>query len=147
MATNQLHAPMDILNRFYEAEKRHFANPSDSTMDDMLKCFSTDLRIVQSPDLPYGGIWKGYEGFKGWGEEMGKLFDVVDVQEPMVFSNEQSDRVMIYGKLHLKVRETQEVLDNPFCQSVVVDCEAGVIKEIQPFYWNVRRLGEAVSRK
>ena len=76
---------------------------------------------------------------------MAKHFDIVDVQDPVVFTNETSNKVVINSQLRLRVRRTQKELSYPMCQVVVVDTDAGVIKEIMPFYWDVRGLLQALE--
>lgn len=144
MAT-QPHTHESVLAKFYAAEKIYMSDPSESNFDQMVASFSADLKIIQTPGLPYGGVWEGVAGFRGWSEQMSTLFDVVDVQNPTVFTNEQSDRVLILGRLILRVRKSQKILDNPMIQNMLIDREAGLIKEIQPFYWDVQGLVEAVE--
>lgn len=76
---------------------------------------------------------------------MSHYFDIVDVQDPLVFSNESSNKVIINAQVKFRVRKTQRELFYPMCQVIVVDTEEGVIKEIQPFYWDVRGLLEALE--
>lgn len=141
----QAHTPQSVLAKFYAAEKIYMSDPSESNFSEMVGNFSTDLKIIQTPGLPYGGVWEGVAGFRGWSEQMSTLFDIVDVQNPAVFTNEQSDRVLVLGRLILRVRQSQKILDNPMVQSMLIDREAGLIKEIQPFYWDVQGLVEAVK--
>ena len=139
------HEPATILAQFYDAETRYMQNPSDELFKQMVATFSPDLKLIQSPDLPYGGVWYGLDGFRGWSEQMASYFDVVDVQKPEVFTRDGSDRVMVLGLLHLRLRRSQRVLEAPMCQMMVVDRDAGLITEIQPFYWNVKGLVDAIE--
>jgi hypothetical protein len=45
----------------------------------------------------------------------------------------------------LRVRKTGEELKYPLCQVMTVDLEAGVIKSIMPFYWDVYALNKAIG--
>lgn len=141
MAEVQQHTPESILASFYAAEKRYMSDPTDAKFDDMVSNFSADLQVIQTPALPYPGVWKGVSGFRAWGEQMSALFDIVDVQDSKVFTNPNSpDQVISLGNLYLRARKSQKVLEGPMCQVIRVDCQAGVIKEIQPFYWDVQGL-------
>ena len=33
-----------------------------------------DVKLYQSPDLPYGGVYTGVEGFLAWSKEMAEYF-------------------------------------------------------------------------
>ena len=48
--------------------------------------------------------------------------------------------------LSTKERHTLEELLEPLIQWIKVDRDAGTIKEIRPFYWNVRGVNEALGR-
>lgn len=134
-------SPRAILGRFYDAERIYMANPNEAgSFEAFSKTFAEDIRVMQTPALPYGGAWEGIAGFRAWSEQMSDLFDVVDVMEPEVFESKDSPKVMINGKLRLKVRRTQKTLIYPFCQLVAVDTNRGVVQEIVPFYWDVHDL-------
>lgn len=140
------HTPQSILARFYEAERLYMTNPTDPINISALNAtLSQNVKLIQTPALPYGGIWEGITGFQGWSTQMSELFDIVDVQDPLVFSNEQSNKVIINAQVKFRVRKTQKELVYPMCQVVVVDSEEGVITEIQPFYWDVRGLLQALE--
>lgn len=121
-------------------------NPtSQSNISALNATLAQDVKLIQTPALPYGGIWSGITGFQGWSSQMSHYFDIVDVQDPVVFSNENSNKVVINAQVKFRVRKTQKELVYPMCQVVVVDTEEGVIKEIQPFYWDVRGLLQALE--
>lgn len=136
----------EILNRFYDAERIYMASPVDKRDDSAMKAtLAPDIKLYQSPDLPYPGTYTGIEEFMKWGQEMSSYFDKVDVQPTHVL--EENDVVVILGTLRLRARATGEEWTNPFCQVDKVDRERGVITEIRPFYWDVARLNRAVGRK
>jgi hypothetical protein len=76
---------------------------------------------------------------------MAGYFDKVDVQTPEVFEREGSNRIISLSYLVLRVRKTGEELKYPLCQVMTVDLEAGVIKSIMPFYWDVYALNKAIG--
>lgn len=135
----------DILNRFYDAERIYMASPPDQRDDTaMTATLSPDIKLYQSPDLPYGGEYTGIDEFMRWGREMSDYFDTVDVQTTNVL--EDGDIIVILGTLRLRARATGEEWTNPFGQVVKVDREKGFITEIRPYYWDVARLNRAVGR-
>lgn len=135
-----LPTPKQILDRFYAAEAIFMA-AADSSRDptDMLSTLSPNLKIYQSPDLPWGGEWVGHEGFVAWGAAMTSYFSSLEVLEPRVFERAEGDEVMVFSTLRLKTK-AGEVWEKPLTQLVRVDREEGVIVEITPFYWDVQGL-------
>ena len=106
---------------------------------------SPEYQLVQTSALPYAGSYVGPEGLQAWAEQMSDYFDVVDVQEPEIFEREGSNRIVVLANLYLRVRTTGEDLHFPFCQAVTVDLDKGLLTEMRPFYWDVKRLNEAVG--
>ena len=108
---------------------------------------SPEFRLEQTSALPYAGVFVGLEGFQDWAQRMADYFDVVDVQDPELFEREGSNRIVVLGNLHLKVRKTGEELNFPFCQAVTVDLENGQMVNMKPFYWDVAELNRAIGYK
>ena len=135
-----------ILKAFYDAETRYMAAPEDQRdISEMSTVLSPELKIIQTPALPYPGTFHGLRGLQEWSSKMAGYFDVLDVQHPEIFEREGSDSVIAVSNLHLRVRETGQVLDYPLCQVIKVDLEKGQILEMKPFYWDVHGLNEAVG--
>jgi len=140
------HTAKDILNRFYAAERVYMSAPPEHRDANALKAtLSPDIKLYQSPDLPYPGTYTGIDEFMKWGRDMSNYFDKVDVQTTNVL--EDGDIVVILGQLTLRARATGEEWTNPFCQIDKVNREKGLITEIRPFYWDVARLNRAVGKK
>lgn len=132
--------PKQILDRFYAAEAIFMAAP-DSSRDptDMLSTLSPNLKVYQSPDLPWGGEYVGHAGFAAWGAIMTSHFASLEVIEPRVFERAEGDEVMVFSTLRLK-NKAGEVREKPMTQLIKVDREEGVIVEITPFQWDVQGL-------
>lgn len=141
----QLPTASEILRNFYAAERTYMASePGKEDFSGMAATLSPDIKLYQSPDLPYGGLYEGHEAFQTWSATMASYFDVVDVSESKIM--EDGDDVVVLSTLRLKVRGSGQVIANPFVQRVVVDREKGVIREFRPFYWNVAGLNEALGK-
>lgn len=137
--------PKQILDRFYAAEAIFMAAP-DSSRDptDMLSTLSPNLKVHQSPDLPWGGEYVGHAGFAAWGAIMTSHFSSLEVLEPRVFERAEGDEVMVFSTLRLKTK-AGVVREKPMTQLIRVDREEGVIVEITPFQWDVQGLRELLG--
>jgi uncharacterized protein len=127
---------VDVLLEFYRAERIYMSSggaEAGADFGEMGATLHPDVILHQSPDLPWGGTWRGYQGFKDWSVEMSSHWDTVDVQDPVFFAN--GDQVVVLCRLVTRSRRTGEVLDHPMTQVVTV--EAGRITEFRAFYWNV----------
>ena len=145
---SSLPTPLEIMNRFYEAETIYMAAaPADRNFaDGMGRTLSTDLKLVQSPDLPWGGNYHGHEGFQKWSETMASYFSSLEMAEGKVFQNPDADDLLILGEFRVTLKNSGEKWVAPMVQKVKVNREEGVIVEIQPFYWDVAGLNKALGR-
>ena len=137
-----------ILARFYEAETIYMAaSPSERDFaGGMGKTLSPSLDLYQSPDLPWGGVYKGHEGFQQWSETMASYFSSLVVAEPKVFESEGGSEVVVVSTLRLKTKRDGRDWAAPLTQTVKVDREKGWITEIRPFYWDVAGLNRLLGR-
>jgi ketosteroid isomerase-like protein len=138
-----LPTPKEILQRFYDAERTYMSAPPSTADSSILAAtLSPDVKLIQSPDLPYGGVFEGVEGFLDWARQMNELFSGVDVQDPEVL--EGVDKAVVLSTVVFTVRRTGEVLKRPLVQIVKVDREKGLITEMKPVYWDVEGLKKAL---
>lgn len=129
-------SPREVLEDFYAAERIYMAAggvPAGASFDGIGATLHPDVQLHQSPDLPWGGEWHGYEGFKGWSVEMSRHFDVVDVQDAQFLTT--GNQVVVLCTLTTRSRATGETLSAPMVQVVTVVDDR--ITEFRPFYWNV----------
>lgn len=100
--SKQVASAREILDRFYVAERVYMSLPLDKRdFSGMAGTLSPSHKLIQSPDLPYGGVYEGHSGFLRWAEEMEKRFDVVDVTEREILDNEAGDKVWCSPMLDL----------------------------------------------
>jgi ketosteroid isomerase-like protein len=133
---NPTSSAREVLEEFYRAERIYMAAGganAGASFDEMGATLDPDVVLHQSPDLPWGGEWLGYEGFKGWSIEMSSHFDMVDVQDAVYFEN--GDQVIVLCRLVTRSIGSGRLLDAPMAQVVTV--KNGRITEFRPFYWNV----------
>lgn len=126
----------EVLEEFYRAERVYMAAggaEAGASFDEMGATLDPNVVLHQSPDLPWGGDWFGYEGFKGWSIEMSSHFDMVDVQDAVFF--EQGSQVIVLCRLVTRSIGSGKILAAPMAQVVTV--QNGRITEFRPFYWDV----------
>lgn len=98
-----------------------------------------------------------------WSDDMASYFDRLEVIDPQVFEKSDSDTVIVYSTLKLRVRKNGEDWVKPLIQAgradqdagsrlltiiqaVKVDREKGFLTEMRPFYWNVKGLNETLKK-
>ena len=124
--------PKQILQRFYEAERRYM-QADGASFEEFAATLAPDVVLHQSPDLPWGGEYVGPQRYEEWARAMNAVFDQVDMQEVEFF--EQDDKVVVVGRLVTRIRATGETMDEPMTQVITV--KDGKITDFRPFYWNV----------
>ena len=92
-----------------------------------------EVVLHQSPDLPWGGEFRGHAGYEDWARQMSAAFDRLEVKDARTFVD--GDTVVITCRLVTRSRRTGETLDLPMVQ--VVRVRGARIVEFRPFYWNV----------
>lgn len=124
--------PKQVLERFYDAERRYMAGGA-SFEEIFGPILAPDVALHQSPDLPWGGEYLGFERYKDWAAAMSAAFTSVDVQNAEFL--ETDDKVVVVCRLVTCSRMTSAVMDCPMVQVVTV--KNGKITDFRPFYWNV----------
>lgn len=142
--TTKMPSATEILEQFYADERAYMLQPPEEQDPSLLaNTLAPNIRLYQSEDLPYGGVYEGIDEFLRWGGIMNGLFSRIDVQPTNVL--EKGNDVVVISTLYVTVRKTGKELAKPFMQHVKVDKEAGTIIEFRPFYWNVQSLNEALN--
>ena len=129
-------SPRDVIERFYEAEAIYMnAGGADAgaSFAGLAATLDPDVVLYQSPDLPWGGEFRGHAGYENWAQQMSRAFDRLEVADTRVFT--EGDTVVITCRLVTRARASGETLDLPMVQ--VVRVASGRIVEFRPFYWNV----------
>ena len=129
--------PIEVITRFHEAENAYMnAGGGDVGASFAAMAATLDPEVVvlhQSPDLPWGGEFRGHQGYENWARQMSRAFDRLEVKDTRFFTD--GDTVVIICRLVTQARVTGETLDLPMSQTVRV--RGGRIAEFRPFYWNV----------
>lgn len=140
------YTPLSILQSFYDAERIYMSAP-ETTRDfsGMAKTISPDMKLYQTPALPYGGTYISPDGFQDWSRKMVSHFSAIDVQDPEVFEKEGSDKIVVVSSVRFVARNSGEELRHPLAQIVRVDLEKGVMTEMRLMYWDVAGVNQALG--
>ncbi len=136
--------PREVIERFYAAEAVYMnAGGADAGASFAAMAATLDFDVVlhQSPDLPWGGTFRGHAGYEDWARQMSRAFDRLDVKDTRFFTD--GDTVVITCRLVTRARGSGETLDLPMAQ--VVRVRGDRIIEFRPFYWNVPAYRETVG--
>ena len=131
-----MNSPIDVLNAFYDAERRYMAAggaAAGASFDEMAATLDPEVELHQSPDLPWGGEYRGHAGFRDWSLVMSDAFDQLSVEDAQFLVS--GDKIVILCRLVTRARRSGKILDAPMAQVVTV--RDGRITEFRPFYWHV----------
>ena len=129
-------SPKQTLEDFYEAEGKYMrarASGEEASFDGIAATLSPDVKLHQSPDLPFGGEYVGHQQYEQWAVAMSAIFDTLEVAEQEWFEN--GDKVVVICRFKTHSRINGSTQDLPMGQIVTV--KAGLITDFRPFYWNV----------
>ncbi len=135
--------PIAVIDSFYVAEGAYMnAGNGDAgaSFADIAATLDPDVVLYQSPDLPWGGEFRGHAGYEDWARAMSRAFDRLEVRDTRRFVD--GDTVVITCRLVTRSRVSGETLDLPMAQ--VVRVRGDRIVEFRPFYWNVPAYQAAV---
>ncbi len=137
-------SPRQVIERFYAAEAVYMnAGGADAgaSFAAMAATLDPDVVLHQSPDLPWGGEFRGHAGYEDWARQMSRAFDRLSVEDARFFTD--GDTVVITCRLVTRSRGSGETLDLPMAQ--VVRVRGDRIVEFRPFYWNVPAYRDTVG--
>lgn len=135
-----MQTPVAALQRLYAAEERYIA----SGRDDFAPIAATlhpEAVLYEAESLPYGGEWRGHDGFERFFAVMAETWSSVAVQD--VEFIEQGDTVVVLLTMEARARATGTFVRSPLCQ--VVRVRDGLPIEIRPFYWDTAAINAALG--
>lgn len=139
------YSPRQVLEKFYDAEKIFTSAPAGSRkFEHIAETLADDFYMQQSSALPWAGEYRGPQQLKEWLERVSEWV-VIDVRDPEIFENSDSDRIVVLSTVYYTCHKTGEKLDFPLSQTFVIDRERGQIKEIRSYYWDIQRLNKAMG--
>jgi ketosteroid isomerase-like protein len=138
--------------RFYEAEARYSATGDAADRSALLSNLHPDIVLYQPESLPYGGEWRGREGFGMWLDAFVQTWTDVMPTDP-VFYTSGDDVLISTVTMRASSRATGREIVMPMCQ--VIRFAAGLPIDWRNFAWDtattiggvrVRRAGTIPSR-
>jgi uncharacterized protein len=137
--------PLQVLQRFYDAERAYTSAKADQRdFAPVAAMLSEDFYMQQSSALPWAGEYQGRDSFKSFFDQASEWV-VIDVRDPEIFANKDSDKIVVLSTVHYVCHKTGETPSFPLSQTFVIDVGEGLIKEIRSFYWDVQRLNRAMG--
>lgn len=118
---------LDVVRRVFRAVE-------DRDLDGLLSCYSPDVEIVESPTLPYGGVYRGLDGARRHAAEFTKAWARFQSAtetplEPTFISNGAGTVAVLFRH---RARDGDRVIDCPEVSTYqVVD---GLIIYFQMFH-------------
>ncbi|WP_067825326.1 nuclear transport factor 2 family protein [Nocardia inohanensis] len=129
---------MTTLKDFYAAEAAYLADGSG--FENMARYLAPNVVMYQASSLPYGGEWRGHNGFRGFIAAMGESWDGLWFDEQQFLT--EGDRVVVYSRGRLRARRTGRVLETSLLQWI--SFQDGLITEFRPYYHDTSAVLEAL---
>lgn len=133
-------SPGILLERFIEAEVRYFrSQDQEFPAEEFLE---PDFVLHEPESMPYGGAWRGRDGFTRFLRVMVDTWSVMGPKDsPELIEHE--DTIVVLGVLDARARVTGETVQTPFCQ--IVRTRENKIAEIRMFYWDTHAITKALG--
>ncbi|MCU1646954.1 MAG: SnoaL-like protein [Nocardia sp.] len=119
---------MTTLRAFYAAEAAYLTEGAE--FEQMAAHLASDVVMHQASSLPYGGEWRGHNGFRKFIDAMSESWDGLWFDEQQFLSDD--DRVVVYSRGRLRARRTGRTLKTSLLQWI--SFRDGLITEFRPYY-------------
>jgi ketosteroid isomerase-like protein len=131
--------------RFYEAEVDYSGSGNDADRKAMLSTLHPEIVLHQPASLPYGGCWRGREGFGLWLDAFVATWSDVTAVDPAL--HVCSDDVLVSTvTMQATARATGASVSMPMCQ--VIRFADSLPIEWRNFAWDTAALlGKLAPRK
>ena len=107
-----------------------------------VECMDRDVRVIEADSLPYGGTWKGHDGFQRLATKIVATWTPVKVVDEMTF-HDAGEFVAMRVHFTAKAASTGREFDARIIELAFV--ENGKVVEMQPFYADAAAMLEAVQ--
>jgi ketosteroid isomerase-like protein len=131
------------LTRFYEAEARYSQSGDAADRKALLATLHPDIVLYQPESLPYGGEWRGREGFGQWLDLFVKAWADVTPTDPKLYAC--GDDVLVSTvTMRARASATGRAIAMPICQ--VIRFRDDLPIEWRNFAWDTARMLDALGR-
>lgn len=131
-----------VLDRFYKAEDAYMSS-GGKDFGAVAETLHPDCVIYQPASLPYGGEWRGHEGFERWLKAFGAQWSALSVQNSQIFNVGDDGTLFSLSHVYATARPTGEPADWPLLQYFRV--QDGLIVELRPFHWDTAAMLPALG--
>ncbi len=130
------------VRRFYEAEARYMsADAADFTP--VAATLHQDCLLCEPASLPYGGEWRGHEGFERWMRLFKATWSSMEVRGSELFG--EGDTLFSRSHVHAQARATGKPADWPLLQIFII--RQGLVHELRPFHWDTAAILPALGTR
>ncbi len=122
---------LETLKEFYDAE----ASYMKSDVGDFSAVASTldpDCVIYEPESLPYGGEWRGHDGFEAWMKQFAGEWSSLEVKDSVFYALDK----VIFSQSHVYATARKTGLDADWPLLQLIRFREGKILEIRPFHWD-----------
>lgn len=99
-----------------------------------------DFAVIEADGMPYGGEWKGVDGFqKLFGAMNETYFSGLDIVQQTVMTD--GERVVALFKLSGIAQPSGIEVDTEIAE--VTEFKDGLVHRLKPFYWDTKAIAEA----
>lgn len=125
------------LMRFYEAEARYSSSGENADRDALLNTLHRDIVLYQPESLPYGGEWRGREGFAHWLDAFVRTWTDITPIDPVVHAC-GDDVIVSTVTMRARARTTGTSISMPMCQVIRFSDDLPI--EWRNFAWDTARM-------
>jgi ketosteroid isomerase-like protein len=131
------------LHRFYAAEERYLSPQGDGDFGPIAETLDPEVVMYQAASLPYGGEWRGHDGFERWSLAMREWWSSLSVQDPQVIVHGAT--LIVLSTVVATARRTGREYRYPLAQ--VIETRGGRILSMRPFYWDTAQTIAVLTEK
>lgn len=134
--------PIQALQRFYEAEGRYSATGLAVDRCALLSTLHPEIILYQPPSLPYGGQWRGREGFGKWLDAFVQTWTDITPTDPVFHAC--GDEVLVSTvNMRARARSTGNEIVMPMCQLIRIADDLPI--EWRNFAWDTVLMVDALE--
>lgn len=132
---------LDAMRRFYKAEEIYFSSEQND-FGIIADTLHPEIVLFQPESLPFGGEWRGHNGFEQWSKAMAEAWSYVRPRD-QVFFESGKDTIISLVTLDAEARTTKQKVRMPVCQVIRIRDDLPV--EWRNFFWDTWKLNNILG--